>query len=358
MVNLFQCIKSNLGGDHGTYAYLNKILEHIMTTLLYTTGVAGQFVQNKITKTTKKSDLKTDKEKRFSPLYKQYIEFRTPGLAKKTIRNLWAYYDAYYEELYGSDDVTEIETKDYQELVNRLLKDHKPGYVEKLVCALKGFYGYLVDEGIATKNPINRIQLPKYDNEKTFLLPDKKIMEIRDYIFQLEKPKVKYLLSFLLHARRVSEVLTEKWSNIHFEKHAYQIDGDASKNKKYLTFPLEPFLEESLMPLYEDRRSDVFILENRNSSNPYSYTWAHSKHSQMCKELGLEGFTMHMFRHMLATLAANNGVEAHEIAAMLGQKGLSSTARYFTVNLDTKSNSYKKAYALVLQSNLTGIGVQ
>lgn len=290
----------------------------------------------------------------FELLYRQFLEYKRPRLAPKSLHNYEAYWKSYFGTHFGYRHVGEVTSEEYQLFINERLKTNKPGYVVKLLIALKTFYEYLIDFEHVTSNPLRKVNFPKYDNEKLFMLPENKISEIHHYILKMKNPRVRCMFMFLLHGRRINEVLTLKWANIKFETGHYEISSHDSKNRKRLVFPLEKFMIKALQELEKTKRDDIFIFENRYSATPMTYSWAYSKMKRLKKDLKIAHMTMHEFRHMLASVAVNNGVSLDMVAEMLGHHGLSSVKRYTTLKLDAKSQAFNQAMRISLFPGNTG----
>lgn len=286
--------------------------------------------------------------RKFETLYLQFLEYKRPKLAAKSLHNYKAYWNSYFQIRFGKKDVQDITSEEFQLFINERLTTNKPGYVIKLLNALKTFYDYLVDfEHIGT-NPLKKVNFPKYDNEKLFMLPESKISEIHHYILKIKDIRIRCMFMFLLHGRRINEVLTLKWSSINFETGHYEISSSESKSRKRLVFPLEKFMIKALQELEQTKRDDVYLFENRYTNEPFTYAWAYSKMRQFKKDLNVHQMTLHEFRHMLASVAVNNGVSLDLVAEMLGHNGLSSVKRYATLKLDAKSQAFHKAMRISL----------
>lgn len=281
----------------------------------------------------------------FSTLWKEFMAFRTPSLADKTIKNYGTSYRTHFYYFFASQDVRDITQKQLQEFINLRLKTRKPSTVDKLKDGLKAFFTWMQDSGIISLNPAKLIHMPKYDNMKYFTISQEKTRRVYDYIFYRMRPSFySTIFKFLLHGRRVNEVLTLKWADIDIDNIFYRIRFENSKVDRNLVFPLEDFLIEGLKKL--DRTTE-YVFQSAKTNRPISYTSVLKRMKALRQACEVQHMTIHSFRHLIGFVAINNGMSQESIAEILGHTSLSATKRYANVKLDFKRIAYEKVFSLL-----------
>lgn len=277
----------------------------------------------------------------FITLYDMYLYYRKPMISHNTYKNLKSHKTAYYEKIFKGKDVREVEYIFLQLFINKLLEQKKPATVEKIANGLKTFFRYLHEEGILTKNITSKIHLPKYDNKKYFILPSHKVKKLVNYIKSIEHKQYKAIFMFLLHGRRVSEVLNLKWEYIDIENNRYTIDYKYSKNRKTHYFSLEDFLIEAINKL--DKKG-IYLFENCRTKKPLTYTTVFRQMKLLKEECEIKKMTIHDFRHLIGYLGINNGYNLELIGAILGHSNIQSTQRYSFLTMKKTQRGYRELF--------------
>lgn len=283
----------------------------------------------------------------FSTLWKEFLQFKSPVLARKTIKNYNTSFNSHYQSAFGSMDIRDITYKQLQDFINYKLKVYRPATVDKLKDGLKSFFLWLQDNGIVTLNPSRQIQMPKYDNKKYFAISQEKTTRVYDYLFFRMRPNFyATIFKFLLHGRRINEVLTLRWEDVDMDNKFYRIRFENSKVDKGLVFPLEDFLIEGLEKL---DKTTQFVFESPKTKRPISYTSVLKRMKKLRSACDIQHMTIHSFRHMIGFLAINNGMSQESIAEILGHTSLSATKRYANVKLDFKRAAFSQVFGIIRQ---------
>lgn len=283
----------------------------------------------------------------FSTLWKEFLQFRSPVIAQKTIRNYNTSFNSHFKNAFGSLDVRDISYKELQDFINYKLKIYRPATVDKLKDGLKSFFLWMQDSGVVTLNPARQIQMPKYDNKKYFAISQEKTTKVYDYLFFRMRPSFyATIFKFLLHGRRISEVLTLRWDDVDFDNKFYRIRFENSKVDKGMIFPLEDFLIEGLNKLDKNTQ---FVFQSTITGRPVSYTSVLKRMHKLREACEVTHMTIHSFRHMIGFLAINNGMSQESIAEILGHTSLSATKRYANVKLDFKRAAFSQVFGIIKQ---------
>lgn len=199
----------------------------------------------------------------------------------------------------------------------------------------------------------DQLNLPPVDNKveyKLSLADTKKIiLALRTYSQtnaddKNAKPIYKYeeirnIFAFSLTGRRITEIISLKFSDINLENRTFTIRKSVSKNKKAVVFNIDDNLFNAIVSQAKIKNIDPY---SREDIKVFKYTRMQPrKHFQdLIEDLGLPKLRLHDIRHMLATTLVQNGVPIQDISRMLGHSSISITeARYASTTKDQASNA-------------------
>ncbi len=187
--------------------------------------------------------------------------------------------------------------------------------------------------------------MPKFDNKKYFSLPKKEVAKLVEYIMGLDSQFYKTLYMFLLHGRRINEVLTLKYSNIDFINKTYTIGYTLSKNRKNQVFPLEDWQIVEIRKLQMVNPENIYLFQNIKTKQPITYTTVFRFHKKLRTNLELPTLTLHSFRHLVGFLMINSGYSLEVTAKVLGHQNIQSTQRYANLKMDLSKQAYSKTFS-------------
>ncbi len=290
--------------------------------------------------------INTDYE--FSILFQYFIDFRSPYLAQNTNKNYKSHLNKYFNFDFAGTDVRNLSQTDMQRYINKKLEILRPATVEKILYSLRAFYKYLISHGYVKYDPTVYVHMPKFDNKKYFSLPKKEVAKLVNYIMNIDNQFIKTLYIFLLHGRRINEVLTLKYEDIDFLNKTYTINYSLSKNRKNQVFPLEEWQLEEVLKLKYLEPYNRYLFENKQTNKPITYTSIFRVHKKLRADLNLPTLTLHSFRHLVGFLMINDGHSLEITAKVLGHQNIQSTQRYANLKMDKP----KKAYSDVISAYL------
>lgn len=246
-------------------------------------------------------------------------------------------------------DITTINKTTIREYLEHLTQKYKPRSIKRKIATLKSFFIFLEQEEFIDSSPFRKLRfkveraksLPRtissssvlkifqsaYIHRDTFAKKSNAYMEVVRDIAILE------ILFFT--GVRVSELCHLKARNIDLQHQNMTVLG---KGKRERAIPLcNPALLEALQ-CYQDRyenfiNADSYFFLNRDKK-PISDQSVRQiiKKYQKLADIP-EDVTPHMFRHTLATLLLENGVDIRNIQTLLGHSSLSVTEIYTHVSL-------------------------
>lgn len=217
------------------------------------------------------------------------------------------------------------------------------------VASLKSFYGYCVNEGFISGNPVHDI--PQQKAEKK--LPQ--ILTGREVELLLEQPKTtdmkglrdKAMLEMLYATgMRVSEMISLNVGDVSLAGSFVKCEGSG----KCRIIPLYPAAVKALTVYLTEIRpkmissaeeESLFVNLNGDRMTRQGF-WKIIKHYQETAQISKD-ITPHTLRHSFAAHLLENGADLHSLQEMLGHSDISSTQIYTQVvkqNLKTVYNKY------------------
>jgi len=252
----------------------------------------------------------------------------------------------------GTSVLQSVDAQWIRGFLKTLHDSRKKSTIGRKLAALKGFFRYLVREGVVARDPLVGFSTPKQEVPLvTFLsvdeafrvlgcLPGEGILPARD------RAVMEVLYS---SGVRVSELVGLDWRDVDFSLGVLRVFGKGSRER------IVPVGEVALAALrdYADHqrgtwgrtargREPVFL--NRLGTRITTRSVARI----VDKYLRLAGIPVRMgphgLRHTFATHLLNAGADLRSIQELLGHASLSTTQRYTHVNLDQLTAVYDRAH--------------
>ena len=252
----------------------------------------------------------------------------------------------------GTSALQAVDTPWIRGYLKTLHETCKKSTIGRKLAALKGFFRYLVREGVLARDPLVGFSTPKQEAPLvTFLsvdeafrvlgcLPEEGILPARD------RAVMEVLYS---SGVRVSELVGLDWREVDFSLGVLKVFGKGSKER------IVPVGEVALAALrdYADHqrgrwgraaRGEEPVFLNRFGTRITTRSIARI----VDKYLRLAGIPVRMgphgLRHTFATHLLNAGADLRSIQELLGHVSLSTTQRYTHVNLDQLTAVYDRAH--------------
>ena len=210
------------------------------------------------------------------------------------------------------------------------------------------------------KNYTLDVEIPKYDNKQYFTL-DVEVQKA--YIKAILDNRVfftNHIFIFLLHGRRLEEVLSLKWEQIDLNSGVMYIPAKLNKSRKNLSFELTDIQIRILKIHYAicyDRQCSP-LLQGYVFVNPYTldrYRTIKNAWFRLLDNAGLPRIRIHDIRHLVATYLINELKMSIEIVShLLGHSDIKITQQY----INPKPANAKIAMNKLLNSvvNISALG--
>ena len=197
---------------------------------------------------------------------------------------------------------------------------------------LRTFFLWSIKRNYLFVNPIEnveRFRLPKRSLPK-FMTTE----ELRK-LFAAANPFERRVFSILfLSGMRRGEVENLEWADVRFDLGVILIQAKESWRPKTdeRVIPLSPELREVLLEQYAERRSDRWVVANREGGQE---THLLEKLKKICRRAGIKpaAATVHALRHSFGAHLRMAGVPLANIADLMGHRDLATTQIYAKVEI-------------------------
>jgi integrase/recombinase XerD len=212
-----------------------------------------------------------------------------------------------------------------------------PGSIARRVSSVKGFYNYLLRDGIITNPPHTELASPSpLKKIPTYL----QVEEVETLLGVLDLSTQSGIrdraVIELLYATgvRVSELTNLKVSDLSLERALLNCRGKGSKQRyiplgKSAVASLQDYLRVRAV-LLGSQVSDRLFVGGGGAGMSRQDVWSLLR--GYAKRAGLEHVSPHTFRHTFASHLIQNGADSRAVQALLGHSDLSTTQIYTHVS--------------------------
>lgn len=249
---------------------------------------------------------------------------------KKTWIDDSHHYQKHLKPRFGAKPFASISSFDVEkmklELKKGISKQGKPystATIKHQLVLLKRLYNLAKRWGLYEgANPMDRVEVPKLDNQKTEFLTNEELSRLLDILENWpRKDTVAFIKFALFTGLRRGELFKLTWDDADFERGMVTLREP--KGGKTQTLPISPQAIEILQQL--DRSSTyVFPGKGGQQRTDFKGPWLRIR-----KAAGLpESFRFHGLRHNFASTLVSNGVDLLVVSKLLTHKDVKTTQRY------------------------------
>jgi len=265
---------------------------------------------------------------------------RLEGLSDNTLKD-------YYRELamfeyFVSKPTVSVTTADIRKYLAQN-ENNMASTTGKKLSVVSSFFVWLVEEEILLKNPAAKIKQMKQPKRLPKGLSQTELEMMRESCKTLrERALIEVMYST---GCRLSEVSNMKREGVDWSNGSMSVIGKGNKERiVYLNpkaiYHLQKYLEECNDS--ENECGYLFSTERR----PYRQMKGKTIQDAIDKIASRTGVKKnvhpHTFRHTMATLAMENGIELGDLQQLLGHENPSTTLRYAAVSEERKHNAHKR----------------
>ena len=243
------------------------------------------------------------------------------------------------------DDISAYEAVQHQ-------RGYAPASIKRRLSVLKGFFRFLVREGLIDRNPADTVPLPKTPQA----LPD--VLSIAQVSAMLDAPFPQTPAGLRDHALlevlygcglRVSEASGLDMYNAVLSEEYLLISGKGGKER---IAPISGTALAALSEYLEHGRPELC----RNQKKPCAAVFLNARGGRLTRQsihsivaraglvIGVEGLHPHTLRHSFATHLLEGGADLRVIQELLGHSDISTTQIYTHVDRAHIREEYRSAH--------------
>ncbi len=280
-------------------------------------------------------------------------EHKSGIIRPSTFASYKRYSDSYIKPRLGHRKLTQITSREIQEMYNSLKHEGRINTTEEMGTELanstvRSIHMLLhealdgaVREGLIPRNPTDGTTIPRLQKtEKTVLLES----QIEKFMKTIENDEVWHDLFFmeLMTGLRRGEICGLKWNDIdeknrilHVRKtiryaKKQLIVGETKTNEGNRKIVLPASVMDMLMKRKEKSISEWIFPKSLNPTLPIDPASAYRRLKEILKEAELPDMRFHDLRHTFATHAAASGIDPRTLAGILGHTKPSFTLDAYT----------------------------
>jgi len=268
---------------------------------------------------------------------------------KKTWRDDLYYYRRHIEPRFGNKALDALTPFDIEKMKTELKKGTNargrpfaPQTIKHQIVILRRLYNLARKWGLYDgKSPVESVQMPKVDNQKTEYLRDE---EAERLLAVLDTWPFKDTAAFIKFAMftglRRGELFKLTWDDVDFDRGMVTLRDP--KGGKSQTIPV---CSPALDVLRELDVVSTFVFPGKDvkQRTDFKGPWGRIR-----KAAGLpEGFRFHGLRHHYASTLVSNGVDLAVVKELLTHKDMTTTQRYAHLRPDAVKRAAEKAGELL-----------
>jgi integrase/recombinase XerD len=220
----------------------------------------------------------------------------------------------------------------------------------RFISSIKGLCHYLILEDVIREDPAENLQTPKRWERIPKSLSMSEIQSLLESGLSrdMSDPTAMrdYAMFQLLYSSglRVSELISLKIEDIHFEAGFLRVLGKGSKERVVpvnirTVELLKKYVSQERMKILKKRNSPYLFITNRGKPMTRQRFWQTLK--ILGKKLGID-ISPHAVRHSFATHLLEGGADLRSLQKMLGHADISTTQIYTKVTTDRLKQVYTK----------------
>ena len=284
-------------------------------------------------------------------LFDEYIALVQMLQSEQTIRTKVGYYRKHIKERFGDSDINSLHYREFQLWVNDLLKTGlKPKTVKNIKDIVQVLYKTAVKLGYTASNPLLDVELPKYDNKRHFNYSTEFQQKLIQAIKEFDEPIYRDIFLFLLHGRRLNEVLSLDWEMIDLDKMIYYIPAKINKAKRNMAYKMSNELYDRLSVHYQKACVDqkTVVPKGKVFLNPKTgkkFVDLRKPWSRLLASKNLPHTRIHDIRHLIGTYSINHlQIPIERVSHTLGHTSIEITQKYITADPETAKEVFESIY--------------
>jgi len=272
--------------------------------------------------------------------WEDYVEMKKNQLSANTLVSYTTFMNKWIlsKPTLAKTSINKVTVKQLQKIVNEILElGMSPRTAKSVKETLRPLFKWFVLEGIIQINPVELIQIPKFNNKISIDLPEEKVKKLYDALYNNPIEPFRSIFVWLSHGRRQNEVLSLEWNDINFNNGTYTIKFENNKVRKPMTYKLTGELITTLENLGLKDTGFIFHAQ-KDETKKMSKETVRNHWNKILQQVDIK-IRMHDLRHLIGDTLVSSGKTLEQVASVLGHTSTSVTKRYSKVREEVAAES-------------------
>ncbi len=223
--------------------------------------------------------------------------------------------------------------------------------VNRKISTLKSYFKFLVQQGIITVNPMNKVLSPKNQKRLPSFVEQSQmdlLLDKVDFGEGFNNIRDKFIIQLLYFSGiRLSELINLKVDDFNLSNNTFKVLGKRNKER---IIPISNELKNSYINYCKNRSQVVDsgkiknLLITEKGEKVYEKLIYRVVNNYLSCVTTIEKKSPHILRHTFATHMLNNGADLNAIKELLGHSNLSATQVYTHNTFEKLKNIYNQAH--------------
>jgi len=212
-----------------------------------------------------------------------------------------------------------------------MVKGKKVRSITRAISSLRGFFNFMIIEGIIKENPFEEIEIPKYRPSIPEVLSQEEMLQLIQFTEGEKKSLRDKTILELMYATglRVSELINLKKSDVNLEGGFLTATGKRSKER---VVPMGSYSIEAIKRyISEEKPKGPYLFCNKKGVKlTRQAIWKIIR--KYARKIDKTHVSPHTIRHTFATHLLEGGADLRSVQILLGHEDISTTQIYTHVD--------------------------
>jgi len=249
-------------------------------------------------------------------------------------------------------DLTRVTAQDVRAwIVDMMDKGFSAVSVHRKISCLRGFYRYMIKQGMVDSNPLERVALPKRKKSLPVFVDEealKILLDTFDFGDDFKGLRNRMIIEMLYTTgMRRAELIGLRCDDVDLSNNTVKVTG---KRNKQRIIPILPSFAERLRGYLRKREEEFgsgcegWLFLTGSGKKMYDRIVYNIVKSYLSLVTTVEKKSPHVLRHTFATHMLNRGADLNSIKEFLGHANLSATQIYTHNTFEKLKEIYKRAH--------------
>lgn len=291
--------------------------------------------------------INVDKLVKLNDWFDDHIQSISNIHSTQSIKSNISNYNKHIKPRFGNLYLQDIKPQNLQKMANELYDTHAPKTVKNIFVLLSRLFNKAKQNKMIDHNPVELVEFKKFDNKRDFYMTESNIKNLINTITNYHEPLYRNIFTFLLHGRRLNEVLSLTKFDIDLDNRIYYITPSKNKARKMMSYKMTDVLYNIFTYQIKNNEHDndlVFqSLVTGSKIQDVSKAW-----KRILKEANItKHVRVHDIRHLIGYYSINHlNLPIEHVSFVLGHTDIKTTQKYVYTKPDIAKDVIDKFLSL------------